>query len=162
MLDIPVFHDDQHGTAIISGAGLINALEITGKAIEDVNLCMRGRSCRYFMFKTLCGAWNKEGEYCYDRQQGVVNSKRKDLNKYKEEFVTDRDISTLAEAVSGADIFLGLSAANVLTKEMLASMADKPVVFAMANPDPEITYEDAMATRDDLIFATGRSDYPIR
>jgi len=92
--------------------------------------------------------------------KGVINSKRKDLNKYKQEFITDRDIDTLAEAVRGTDLFLGLSTANMLTREMLASMADNPVVFAMANPNPEITYEDAMATRDDLIFATGRSDYP--
>ena len=92
--------------------------------------------------------------------KGVLNSKRKDLNKYKQEFVTDRDIDTLAQAVKGADLFLGLSAANMMTKEMLASMAENPIVFAMANPDPEISYEDAMATRKDLIFATGRSDYP--
>jgi malate dehydrogenase (oxaloacetate-decarboxylating)(NADP+) len=92
--------------------------------------------------------------------RGVINRKRKDLNKYKQEFITDRDIDTLAEAVEGADIFLGLSTANIMSKEMLASMADNPIVFAMANPNPEISYEDAMATRSDLIFATGRSDYP--
>jgi malate dehydrogenase (oxaloacetate-decarboxylating)(NADP+) len=92
--------------------------------------------------------------------KGVINRKRKDLNKYKQEFITDRDIDTLAEAVKGADLFLGLSAADMLSKEMLASMAENPIVFAMANPNPEITYEDAMATRNDLIFATGRSDYP--
>ena len=92
--------------------------------------------------------------------KGVLNNKRKDLNKYKQEFVTERDIDTLEQAVKGADLFLGLSAANMMTKEMLASMADNPIVFAMANPDPEISYEDAMATRKDLIFATGRSDYP--
>jgi len=92
--------------------------------------------------------------------KGVINKKRKDLNKYKQEFITERDIDTLAEAVKGADLFLGLSTANIMSKEMLASMADNPIVFAMANPNPEITYEDAMATRTDLIFATGRSDYP--
>jgi malate dehydrogenase (oxaloacetate-decarboxylating)(NADP+) len=92
--------------------------------------------------------------------KGVINRKRKDLNKYKQEFITDRDIDTLAEAVEDADIFLGLSTANIMSKEMLASMADNPIVFAMANPNPEISYEDAMATRSDLIFATGRSDYP--
>ena len=135
MLDIPVFHDDQHGTAIISGAGLINALEITGKAIEDVKLVVCGAGAAAISCSRLYVALGirKENIVMTD-SRGVVNSKRKDLNKYKEEFVTDRDISTLAEAVSGADIFLGLSAANVLTKEMLASMADKPVVFAMANP----------------------------
>jgi malate dehydrogenase (oxaloacetate-decarboxylating)(NADP+) len=92
--------------------------------------------------------------------KGVINRKRKDLNKYKQEFVTERDIDTLAQAVKDADLFLGLSVANMMSKEMLASMAPNPVVFAMANPNPEISYEDAMATRDDLIFATGRSDYP--
>jgi malate dehydrogenase (oxaloacetate-decarboxylating)(NADP+) len=92
--------------------------------------------------------------------KGVINTKRKDLNKYKQEFVTSRDIDTLAQAVKGADMFLGLSAANMMTKEMLASMSKEPIVFAMANPNPEITFEDAMSTRDDLIFATGRSDYP--
>jgi malate dehydrogenase (oxaloacetate-decarboxylating)(NADP+) len=92
--------------------------------------------------------------------KGVINRKRKDLNKYKQEFVTDRDIDTLEQAVKGADLFLGLSAACMMTKEMLSSMANDPIVFAMANPNPEISYEDAMATRDDLIFATGRSDYP--
>jgi malate dehydrogenase (oxaloacetate-decarboxylating)(NADP+) len=92
--------------------------------------------------------------------KGVLNNKRKDLNKYKQEFVTERDIDTLDQAMKGADLFLGLSAANMMTKGMLASMADDPIVFAMANPDPEISYEDAMSTRNDLIFATGRSDYP--
>jgi len=92
--------------------------------------------------------------------KGVINRKRKDLNKYKQEFITERDLDTLAEALKGADLFLGLSAANMMTKEMLASMAKNPIVFAMANPNPEISYEDAMSTRDDLIFATGRSDYP--
>jgi len=161
MLDIPVFHDDQHGTAIISGAGLINALEITGKPIENVKLVVCGAGAAAISCSRLYVALgiNKENIVMVD-SKGVVNKKRKDLNKYKEEFVTERDISTLAEAVRGADIFLGLSTANLLTREMLASMAQEPVVFAMANPDPEITYEDAMATRDDLIFATGRSDYP--
>ncbi len=92
--------------------------------------------------------------------KGVINRKRKDLNKFKQEFITDRDIDTLAEAVQGADMFLGLSTANMMSKEMLASMAENPIVFAMANPNPEISYEDATATREDLIFATGRSDYP--
>ena len=161
MLDIPVFHDDQHGTAIISGAGLINALEITGKAIDSVKLVVCGAGAAAISCSRLYVPLGikKENIVMVD-SRGVVNRKRSDLNKYKEEFVTERDISTLAEAVRGADIFLGLSAANLLTSEMLASMADEPVVFAMANPDPEITYEDAMATRNDLIFATGRSDYP--
>ncbi len=161
MVDIPVFHDDQHGTAIISGAGLLNSLEITGKKIEDLKMVVCGAgaaaiSCSRLYVKL---GVRKENIVMAD-SKGVINRKRKDLNKYKQEFITDRDIDTLAEAVRGADLFLGLSTANMLTREMLASMADNPIVFAMANPNPEITYEDAMATRDDLIFATGRSDYP--
>lgn len=161
MLDIPVFHDDQHGTAIISGAGLLNALEISGKKIEDLKLVVCGAgaaaiSCTRLYTKL---GVRKENIVMAD-SKGVINRKRTDLNRYKQEFITDRDISSLAEAVRGADLFLGLSTANMLSKEMLASMADHPVVFAMANPNPEITYEDAMSVRDDLIFATGRSDYP--
>jgi malate dehydrogenase (oxaloacetate-decarboxylating)(NADP+) len=161
MLDIPVFHDDQHGTAIISSAGLLNALEISGKKIEDLKLVVCGAgaaaiSCTRLYTKL---GVRKENIVMAD-SKGVINSKRKDLNKYKKEFITFRDIDTLEEAVKGADLFLGLSTANMLSKEMLASMADHPVVFAMANPNPEITYEDAMSVRDDLIFATGRSDYP--
>lgn len=161
MLDIPVFHDDQHGTAIISGAGLLNSLEITGKAIDKLKMVVCGAgaaaiSCSRLYLKL---GVRKENIVMVD-SKGVINRKRKDLNKYKQEFITDRDIDTLAEAVKGTDLFLGLSTANMLSKEMLATMADNPVVFAMANPDPEITYEDAMSTRNDLIFATGRSDYP--
>ena len=161
MLDIPVFHDDQHGTAIISSAGLLNALEISGKKIEDLKLVVCGAgaaaiSCTRLYTKL---GVRKENIVMAD-SKGVINSKRKDLNKYKQEFITLRDIDTLEEAVKGADLFLGLSTANMLSKEMLATMADHPVVFAMANPNPEITYEDAMSVRDDLIFATGRSDYP--
>ena len=161
MLDIPVFHDDQHGTAIISGAGLLNSLEITGKKIEKLKLVVCGAgaaaiSCSRLYLKL---GVRKENIVMVD-SKGVINSKRKDLNKYKQEFITDRDIDTLAEAVKGADLFLGLSTADMLSKEMLATMAENPIVFAMANPNPEITYEDAMATRNDLIFATGRSDYP--
>ncbi len=161
MLDIPVFHDDQHGTAIISGAGLLNSLEITGKAIEKIKMVVCGAgaaaiSCSRLYVKL---GVMKENIVMVD-SKGVINEKRKDLNKYKQEFITERDIDSLAEAVKGADLFLGLSTANMLSKDMLATMADNPVVFAMANPDPEITYEDAMSTRSDLIFATGRSDYP--
>lgn len=161
MLDIPVFHDDQHGTAIISAAGLLNSLEITGKKIDEVKMVVCGAgaaaiSCsRLYVYLGV----KKENIVMVDTK-GVINRRRTDLNKYKQEFITDRDIDTLAEAVKGADIFLGLSAANMMSREMLASMADNPIVFAMANPNPEISYEDAMATRNDLIFATGRSDYP--
>jgi malate dehydrogenase (oxaloacetate-decarboxylating)(NADP+) len=160
-LDIPVFHDDQHGTAIISGAGLLNALEITGKKIDQIKMVVCGAgaaaiSCSRFYIAL---GVRKENIVMVD-SKGVINRKREDLNKYKQEFITGRDLNTLAEAVRDADLFLGLSAANMMTREMLASMAPNPIVFAMANPDPEISYEDAMATRDDLIFATGRSDYP--
>ena len=161
MLDIPVFHDDQHGTAIISAAGLINALEITGKKIDEIKMVVSGAGASAISCSKLYHALGvkKENIVMVD-SRGVINSKRTDLNKYKKEFITDRDIETLEEACVGADLFLGLSVADMLKKEMLASMAPNPIVFAMANPNPEISYEDAMATRDDLIFATGRSDYP--
>jgi malate dehydrogenase (oxaloacetate-decarboxylating)(NADP+) len=161
MLDIPVFHDDQHGTAIISGAGLMNAIEITGKKIEDIKIVVCGAGAAAISCSRLYISLGirKENIVMAD-SKGVINYKRKDLNKYKQEFITDRDIDTLAQAVKGADLFLGLSTANMMTKDMLASMAKNPVVFAMANPYPEISFEDAMSTRNDLIFATGRSDYP--
>jgi len=161
MLDIPVFHDDQHGTAIISGAGLMNAIEITGKKIEDIKIVVCGAGAAAISCSRLYISLGirKENIVMAD-SKGVINYKRKDLNKYKQEFITDRDIDTLAQAVKGADLFLGLSTANMMTKDMLSSMAKNPVVFAMANPYPEISFEDAMSTRNDLIFATGRSDYP--
>jgi len=161
MLDIPVFHDDQHGTAIISGAGLLNALEITGKKIDKIKtvICGAGAagiSCARFYVSL---GVKKENIIMVDIN-GVINRKRKDLNEYQQEFVTDQNVDTLTQALKGAEMFLGVSAANIVSKEMLASMAKNPIVFAMANPNAEISYEDAMATRDDLIFATGRSDYP--
>jgi len=161
MLDIPVFHDDQHGTAIISAAGLMNALEISGKKIDQVKIVVNGAGAASISCTKLYVALGvkKENIVMVD-SKGVINRKRTDLNKYKKLFVTDRDIDTLAQALKGADIFLGLSVADVMSKEMLASMAKDPIVFAMANPNPEISYEDAMSTRNDLIFATGRSDYP--
>jgi malate dehydrogenase (oxaloacetate-decarboxylating)(NADP+) len=161
MLDIPVFHDDQHGTAIISGAGLLNAIDITGKKIENIKMVVCGAGAAAISCSRLYISLGirRENIVMID-SKGVLNNKRKDLNKYKQEFITERDIDTLDQAIKGADMFLGLSAANMMTKEMLASMADQPIVFAMANPDPEISFEDAMSTRNDLIFATGRSDYP--
>ena len=161
MLDIPVFHDDQHGTAIISSAGLLNALHINGKKISDIKVvvCGAGAAANSCTRLYVALGVKKENIIMAD-SKGVINKKRTDLNKYKKEWVTDRDINTLAEAVKDADVFLGLSVAKMLSKEMLNTMAPNPVVFAMANPDPEISYEDAMSTRDDLIFATGRSDYP--
>jgi malate dehydrogenase (oxaloacetate-decarboxylating)(NADP+) len=161
MLDIPVFHDDQHGTAIISGAGLLNCLEITGKKIGDIKLVVCGAGAAAISCSRLYVSLGvKKENIVMADSKGVINRKRNDLNKYKKEFITDRDLDTLAQAVKGADFFLGLSTANMMTKEMLASMAKDPVVFAMANPNPEISFEDATSTRNDLIFATGRSDYP--
>jgi malate dehydrogenase (oxaloacetate-decarboxylating)(NADP+) len=161
ILDIPVFHDDQHGTAIISAAGLLNSLEITGKKIDEIRMVVCGAGAAAISCSRLYVSMGvkKENIVMVD-SKGVINRKRTDLNIFKKEFITDRDLDTLLQAVAGADLFLGLSAANMLTKEMLKSMAPRPIVFAMANPDPEISFEDAMATRDDLIFATGRSDYP--
>jgi len=161
ILDIPVFHDDQHGTAIISAAGLLNSLEITGKKIEDIRMVVCGAGAAAISCSRLyvsLGVRRENIVMCDSK--GVINTRRKDLNKYKQEFVTGRNLDTLQEAVVGADLFLGLSAACMMSKEMLASMADNPIIFAMANPNPEISFEDAMATRDDMIFATGRSDYP--
>ena len=160
-LDIPVMHDDQHGTAIISGAGLINALEIAGKKIEDVKIVVNGAgaaSISCTKLYVMLGAHKENIVMCDSK--GVISTSRPDLNAAKREFATDRPIKTLQEAVVGADVFLGLSVANVLTKEMVRSMYSDPIVFALANPNPEISYADAMASRDDIIFATGRSDYP--
>lgn len=160
-LDIPVMHDDQHGTAIISGAGLINALEIAGKKIEDVKIVVNGAGAASISCTKLyimLGA-RKENIIMCD-SKGVISTHRTDLNESKKFFATDRDIKTLTEAVVGADVFLGLSVANVLTQDMVRSLNTNPIVFALANPNPEISYADAMASRDDIIFATGRSDYP--
>ncbi|MCH5327758.1 MAG: NADP-dependent malic enzyme [Coprobacter sp.] len=160
-LDIPVMHDDQHGTAIISGAGLLNALELQGKKIEEVQIVVNGAgasaiSCtRLYM---MLGA-RKENIVMVD-SRGVINESRSNLTESKRQFVTHRNISTLEEAMRGADVFLGLSKADILTTEMVQSMNDRPIVFALANPNPEIAYEKAKASREDLIFATGRSDYP--
>jgi malate dehydrogenase (oxaloacetate-decarboxylating)(NADP+) len=161
MLDIPVFHDDQHGTAIISGAGLLNALELTNRKIEDVKMVVCGAGAAAISCSRLYLSLGiKRENIVMVDSKGVLNRKRKDLNKYKQEFITERDLDTLAQAVKGSDLFLGLSTACMMTKDMLASMNDNPIVFAMANPYPEISFEDAMDTRSDLIFATGRSDYP--
>lgn len=159
--DIPVMHDDQHGTAIISAAGLVNALEIQGKKIGDIRLVVNGAgaaavSCTRLYVKL---GVKKENIVMCD-SKGVINASRSNLNEQKREFMTTRDITTLAEAMKDADVFLGLSVKDVVTPEMLRSMAPKPIVFALANPDPEIAYDLAIATRPDMIFATGRSDYP--
>lgn len=159
--DIPVMHDDQHGTAIISAAGLLNALELQGKKIGDIRLVVNGAGAAAIACTNLyieLGVGRENIVMCDSK--GVITSSRTDLNDMKRSFATDRDIHTLAEALEGADVFLGLSVRDVLTRDMIRSMADRPVVFALANPDPEISYQEAMASRDDLIFATGRSDYP--
>lgn len=160
-LDIPIMHDDQHGTAIISSCGLLNALELTGKKIEEVRIVVNGagaaaNSCTKLYIAL--GA-NPENVVMVD-SKGVINTARTDLNDRKKPFATTRNITTLEEAVKDADVFLGLSVADVLTQEMLQSMNHHPIVFALANPNPEISYELAMSSREDIIFATGRSDYP--
>ena len=159
--DIPVMHDDQHGTAIISGAGLLNALEIQGKKIEEIQLVVNGAGAAAVSCTRLYMALGvrKENIVMCD-SKGVITTSRNDLNSQKREFATDRNITTLAEAMYGADVFLGLSVKDVVTPEMLQSMAKNPIVFALANPDPEIEYQLAIKSRKDLIFATGRSDYP--
>lgn len=159
--DIPVMHDDQHGTAIISGAGLLNALEIQGKKIEEVKLVVNGAGAAAVSCTKLYMALGvkKENIVMCD-SKGVITKSRKGLNPQKAEFATDRDITTLEEAMKDADVFLGLSVKDVVTQEMLQSMAKNPIVFALANPDPEIEYDKAVESRKDLIFATGRSDYP--
>ncbi|MDD2244460.1 MAG: NADP-dependent malic enzyme [Dysgonamonadaceae bacterium] len=160
-LTIPIMHDDQHGTAIISSAGLLNALELAGKKIEDIRIVVNGAGAAANSCTKLYMALGakKENVVMVD-SKGVISNKRTDLNDRKKPFATDRNITTLEEAVVGADVFLGLSVAGVLTKEMVRSMNNNPIVFALANPNPEISYEDAMSSRDDIIFATGRSDYP--
>ena len=161
MLDIPVFHDDQHGTAIISGAGLLGALELTGKKIDEIKMVVNGAGASAISCSKLYVSLGvKRENIVMADSKGVLNRQRKDLNIHKQEFATDRKVNTLAEAMVGADLFLGLSVANVVTKEMVRTMAPNPIVFAMANPNPEISYDEAMESRDDLIFATGRSDYP--
>ncbi len=161
-LDIPVMHDDQHGTAIISSAGLLNALEVAGKKIEDVRIVVNGAGASAVSCTKLyvsLGA-RLENIVMID-SKGVISKTRTDLNEQKRYFATDRtDIHTLEEAIKGADVFLGLSRGNVLTQDMVRSMAPSPIVFALANPVPEISYEDAVASRPDVLISTGRSDYP--
>ncbi len=159
--DIPIMHDDQHGTAIISGAGLINALQIQGKKIGDIKLVVNGAGAAAISCTRLyvqLGVKRENVVMCDSK--GVIRTDRSNLNAQKKEFATDRDVHTLAEALVDADVFLGLSVADVVTPEMILSMAPNPIVFALANPNPEIDYTLAMETRPDIIVATGRSDYP--
>jgi len=160
-LRIPIMHDDQHGTAIISGAALLNSLELQGKNINDVKLVVNGAgaaalACTRFFIEL---GINKENVVMCD-SRGVISASRSDINKYKEEFAVDTDMKTLAEAMAGADVFLGVSTKDIVTERMIQSMAPNAIVLALANPDPEIGYEKAVAARPDLIMATGRSDYP--
>ena len=158
---MPIMHDDQHGTAIISGAALLNALEVQGKDIKEARLVVNGAgaaaiSCARLYIKL--GVDPSNLVMCDSK--GVIRNDRTDINAQKREFATSRDLHTLEEAIVGADVFVGLSVANVLTPEMLMSMAPKPIVFALANPEPEIQYDLAKSTRPDVVIATGRSDYP--
>ena len=160
-LDIPVFHDDQHGTAIIICAGLLNSLELQGKKISEVKIvCLGAGAAGIASMRLLIsmGA-KKDNIYMVDRK-GIIHIGRSDLNPYKFAFALDTEKRTLADACEDADVFIGVSGPNLLTVEMLKSMAPKPVVFALSNPDPEINPEVAHATRKDLIMATGRTDYP--
>ncbi|WP_228852632.1 NADP-dependent malic enzyme [Aegicerativicinus sediminis] len=160
-LDIPVMHDDQHGTAIISAAALINALELADKNIEDVSIVISGAGAAAISCSRLyqsCGA-RKENMVMLD-SKGVIRKDRENLSAEKSEFATHKDCNTLEEAMENADVFIGLSMADLVTPKMLLSMSENPIVFAMANPDPEIAYDLAVATRNDIIMATGRSDHP--
>ena len=161
-LKIPVFHDDQHGTAIISGAALLNALELVGKKIEDIRVVINGAgasaiACAEHYIRL--GVRQEHIIMC-DSKGVLYKGRQEGMNPYKERFVQDTPLRTLAEAMRGADVFIGLSVANCVSPEMLQTMAERPIVFAMANPDPEIPYEVARRTRPDVIMATGRSDYP--
>ncbi|MDP4651382.1 MAG: malate dehydrogenase [Haliea sp.] len=158
---IPIFHDDQHGTAIVTAAGMINALEIQGKRLEDaVITCLGAGAAAIACMRLLVsmGA-RRENIFMLDRR-GVIYAGREGVNAYKQEFVNNTDKRSLSDAVRGADVFVGLSGADLLSADMLLSMADRPIVFACSNPDPEIRPELAHSVRDDLIMATGRSDYP--
>ncbi len=160
-MKIPVMHDDQHGTAIISAAALLNALELVGKKIEDVKFVVNGAGAAAIACTKLYIAFGakKENVMMLD-SKGVINARRTDLDEIKQQFILDTDQNTLEDAMRNADVFIGLSKANVLTQDMVRSMAANPIVFAMANPDPEISWDDAVSAREDIIMATGRSDYP--
>ncbi len=160
-MNIPVFHDDQHGTAIISCAALINAVELAGKKLDKVKIVVNGAGASAISCSkhyVMAGA-TKENIWMFDTK-GCITKDRKDLNKYKQEFAQSKGFSSLTEAMKGADVFIGLSIGGVVSKEMVKGMAKDPIIFAMANPDPEIMYDDAVEVREDLIMATGRSDFP--
>ncbi|MDO5632042.1 MAG: NADP-dependent malic enzyme [Paracoccus sp. (in: a-proteobacteria)] len=162
MMDIPVFHDDQHGTAVICAAGLINALELSGKRIEDCKVVLNGAGAAGIACLELIKAMGARNENCImcDTKGVIYQGRTEGMNQWKSAHAVVTDARTLEEAMVGADVFLGVSAKGAVTPEMVESMADNPVIFAMANPDPEITPEEAQAVRPDAIVATGRSDYP--
>lgn len=160
-LDIPVFHDDQHGTAIIIAAGLLNALEIQGKDRSTAKLvCLGAGSAGIATLDLLCELGFKKTNILLVDSKGIVTTARKDLSREKQDYASSTDKITLDNAMEGADIFVGVASANLVSKAMIKSMADAPIVFALSNPDPEISPADAHSVRDDLIMATGRSDYP--
>ncbi|MCB0221278.1 MAG: NADP-dependent malic enzyme, partial [Chrysiogenetes bacterium] len=161
-MDIPVFHDDQHGTAIISAAGFLNALEIAGKEIDKVKIVFSGAGAAALAICELYTALGvrRQNMMLVDSVGVIYKGREERMNEYKEKWASDTSARTLADAMEGADAFVGVSAADLVTKDMLRSMAKDPIVFAMANPDPEIPYPDMIAARDDVIAATGRSDYP--
>ncbi len=159
MLDIPVFHDDQHGTAIITTAGLINAIEITGKNIEDIKIVVNGAGAAGISCAKMYKKLGVKHIVMCDRK-GVISTNRDDLNRYKQEFAIDTDEKTLDDAINGADMFLGLSSGGALKQSMVAKMAKDPIIFALANPTPEILPNEVLEVRDDVIMGTGRSDYP--
>jgi malate dehydrogenase (oxaloacetate-decarboxylating)(NADP+) len=162
MMDIPIFHDDQHGTAIISAAALLNAVELVGKKIDEVKMVVSGAGAAAIgclnVYTRL--GFRKENLLLLDSHGVIYKGRKEDMNAFKDEYASETDRRTLAEAMVGADVFIGLSVGGIVTQEMVRSMADRPIVFAMANPDPEISYPDAKAARPDVIMATGRSDYP--
>ena len=161
-MNIPVFHDDQHGTAIISAAALKNALEVAGKKIEDIRIVISGAGAAAMACLRLYirMGLRKENVILTDSKGVIWKGRKEDMTPYKEEFAAETERRSLADALRGADVFVGLSVGGIMTPDMVRSMADNPIVFAMANPDPEIGYEDAVAARPDVIMATGRSDYP--
>lgn len=160
-LDIPVFHDDQHGTAVVMCAGLINALEIQGKKLDDIHLvCLGAGAAGLACMRLLIAMGGNKANMTLVDSKGVIHSGRNDLNVHKQEFARETALRTLAEAMDGADVFIGVSGPNLVTAEMVQTMADRPILFAMANPDPEITPAAVHAARPDALMATGRSDYP--
>jgi len=161
-LDIPVFHDDQHGTAIIVAAGLLNALEIQGKTIDTIQVVCAGAGSAGIATLNLLTELGvkRENMLLVDRNGVVSQDKKKKVNKYKAAFAVDTKKATLNDAMNGADVFIGVARGNLVTQEMVKSMAEKPIIFALSNPDPEISPVDAFACRNDLLMATGRSDYP--